>query len=167
MNTNHQTKAIASLRITFGFVWAIDALFKWLPAFANNFAGYIQETMDGQPALIQTWLHFWLNLVSVDPLLFARLVALGETAVAIGLIFGLFSNLTYAVGALLSFTIWAVPEGFGGPYAAGSTDIGTGIIYMFVFAALYLLSAGQYYGLDKTLRTKPGRLRSSSSAPGN
>jgi len=31
----------------------------------------------------------------------------------------------------------AIPEGFGGPYTAGATDIGTGIIYAVVFAALY------------------------------
>ena len=165
MNTNRRTKTVAFLRIAFGIVWAIDAQFKWQPAFINNFTDYIQEAVDGQPAFIQAWLHFWMNLVNVDPRLFAHLVAWGETAVAIGLIFGIFSNLTYIIGALLTFTIWAIPEGFGGPYSAGATDIGTGIIYMFVFAALYLLSAGQYYGLDKRLRTRLGRLRCLSSAP--
>jgi uncharacterized membrane protein YphA (DoxX/SURF4 family) len=165
MNTNHQSKAIAFLRIAFGVVWVIDAQFKWQLAFANNFTSYIQGATGGQPAFIQTWLNFWLKLVSIDPLLFARIVALGETAIAIGLLFGLFSNLTCAGGALLAFIIWAVPEGLGGPYVAGSTDVGTGIIYMFVFAALFLLSAGQHYGLDRTLRAKLGRLRFLSSAP--
>jgi thiosulfate dehydrogenase [quinone] large subunit len=165
MVTKHQSKAIALLRIVFGIVWAIDAQFKWRPAFANNFASYVQGAIDGQPALIQTWLDFWLKLVNIDPLLFARIVALAETAIAIGLIFGVLSNLTYAGGALLSFVIWAVPEGLGGPYASGSTDVGTGIIYVFVFAALFLLSAGQHYGLDRILRAKLGRLRFLSSAP--
>ena len=165
MNTKHQSKAIAFLRIAFGVVWVIDAQFKWQPAFANNFTSYIQGAINGQPTFIQTWLHFWLKLVSVDPHLFARFAALGETAIAIGLLFGLFSNLTCAVGALLALYIWAVPEGLGGPYVAGSTDIGTGIIYVFVFAALFLLSAGQHYGLDRTLREKLGRLRFLSSAP--
>jgi len=165
MNTNHQSKAIAFLRIAFGIVWAIDAQFKWRPAFANNFNSYIQGAVDGQPAYIQTWLHFWEKMVSVDPLLFARIVALGETVIAIGLILGLFSNLDYAGGALLSFVIWAVPEGLGGPYVAGSTDVGTGIIYVFVFAGLYLLSAGQHYGIDRTLWKKLGRWRFLSSAP--
>ena len=36
-----------------------------------------------------------------------------------------------------SLLVWSVGEAFGGPYAAGSTDIGTAIIYAFVFAALY------------------------------
>jgi uncharacterized membrane protein YphA (DoxX/SURF4 family) len=97
--------------------------------------------------------------------LFARLVALGETCIAIGLLLGLFSNLTYAVGALLSIVIWAVPEGFGGPYTAGATDVGTGIIYVFGFLGLFLLSAGEYYGLDKVIRDKLGRWKFVSSGP--
>jgi len=40
---------------------------------------------------------------------------------------------------LLEDMIWAVPEGFGGPYGTGSTDIGTGIIYAFAFLLLMLL----------------------------
>lgn len=163
--TTSKSTGIALMRIAFGLIWSIDAYFKWQPAFADNFIGYIKETLDGQPAIIQSWLNLWIKIVSVNPLLFARLVALGESAIAIGLLLGLFSNLVYAGGALLSFVIWAVPEGFGGPYAAGSTDIGAGIIYVFVFIGLFLLSAGQYYGLDKTLRNKLGRWRFLSSAP--
>jgi uncharacterized membrane protein YphA (DoxX/SURF4 family) len=150
---------IAFTRIAFGLVWAIDAYFKWQPGFANDFVSYLQETYSGQPALIQAWLNFWINFVNIDPHLFARIVALGETGIAIGLILGLFSNLAYAGGTLLSLVIWAVPEGFGGPYTTGATDIGAGIIYVFVFLGLFLLSAGGYYGLDRILRDKLGKWR--------
>jgi uncharacterized membrane protein YphA (DoxX/SURF4 family) len=155
--SRQRSLAIALTRIAFGLVWAIDAYFKWQPAFANNFVSYLQETYAGQPAVIQAWLNFWINFVNIDPHLFARIVALGETGIAIGLILGLFSNLAYTAGALLSLVIWAVPEGFGGPYTAGATDIGAGIIYVFVFLGLFLLSAGQYYGLDQILRDKLGK----------
>jgi DoxX len=90
-------------------------------------------------------------VVNVNPHVFAYLVAIGETAVAIGLIFGLFSNLTNISGLLLSVVIWATAEGFGGPYAPGSTDIGSAIIYALVFVGLFLASAGLYYGLDRFL----------------
>jgi nitrite reductase (NO-forming) len=157
--------AIAFTRIAFGLVWAIDAYFKWQPAFANNFVSYLQETFDGQPAVIQAWLDFWIKFVGINPHLFARIVALGETGIAIGLILGLFSNLAYVSGALLSLVIWAVPEGFGGPYTTGATDVGTGIIYVFVFLGLFLLSAGHYYGLDRILRDKLGKWGFLSSGP--
>jgi thiosulfate dehydrogenase [quinone] large subunit len=158
-------KAIAFTRITFGLIWAINAYFKWQPAFANNFLSYLQETYDGQPAAIQSWLDFWIHLTSLNPHLFARLVALGESAIAIGLLLGLFSNLDYFGGILLTMLIWTIPEGFGGPYTAGATDLGAGIIYVFGFLGLGLLSAGQYYGLDKWLWPKLGRWSFFSSGP--
>ena len=164
-NSKRRSLAIAFTRISFGLVWAIDAWFKWQPAFQNNFVSYLQETYDGQPALIQAWLSIWIKLVSTNPHLFATIVALGETGIAVGLLLGVFSNLVYAGGISLALVIWAVPEGFGGPYTAGATDIGAGIIYIFGFLGLFLLSAGQHYGLDKVIRAKLGRWKFLSSSP--
>jgi uncharacterized membrane protein YphA (DoxX/SURF4 family) len=146
-------KGIGVLRIVFGAVWLIDAWFKWQPDFINNFAGYLTDAkaLDGQPGWVQGWINFWVNIVNVDPHVFAHAVAIGETAVAFALIFGLFSNLTYVGGALLSVVIWSTAESFGGPYQAGSTDIGAAIIYVLVFAGLFLTSAGLYLGLDRRL----------------
>ena len=142
-------KWMGILRIVFGLVWAVDAWFKWQPDFINNFSSYLTGTLDGQPGWVQGWINFWINVVKVDPHVFAHLVAIGETAVAIGLIFGLFSNLTNIAGILLSVVIWTTAEGFGGPYVAGSTDIGAAIIYVLVFAGLFLANAGLYYGVDR------------------
>ena len=163
--TKRYSLEIALTRIAFGLIWSIDAYFKWQPAFANHFVDYLKGTFDGQPVVIQAWLNLWISFVSLNPHLFAWIVALSETGIAIGLLLGLFSNLTFAGGSLLSLIIWAVPEGFGGPYTPGATDIGTGIIYVFVFLGLFLLSAGQYYGLDRSLRFKLGRYKFLSSGP--
>jgi len=77
---------------------------------------------------------FWHQIVGIDPLLFAYLVALAETAIAIGLILGIFSNLTNITGSLMAAVIWSTAEGFGGPYIAGSTDIGAAVNYVRVWA---------------------------------
>lgn len=61
------------------------------------------------------------------------------------------------IGILLSVVIWTTAEGFGGPYSAGSTDIGAAIIYPLVFAGLFLSSAGLYYGVDRKLTGALGR----------
>lgn len=156
-------KGIALLRI----VWAVDAWFKWQPDFINNFSSYLTGSLDGQPGWVQAWINFWINIVKVDPHLFAHLVALGETAVALGLIFGLFSNLSYLVGVLLSVVIWTTAEGFGGPYTAGSTDIGAAIIYVLVFAGLLLSSAGLYWGVDRYLAPLLGRFKFLASGASN
>jgi hypothetical protein len=79
-------------------VWAVDAWFKWQPDSVHNFSSYLSDSLDDQPDWVQGWINFWINIVKMDPQVFEHLVALGETAVAISLIFGLFSNLTYLEG---------------------------------------------------------------------
>lgn len=148
---------IGFLRIVFGIVWGIDAWFKWQPDFINGFSDYLTGAQKDQPLLIHHWIGFWINTVGIDPTAFAYATAVGETLVALALILGVFTNLTVVSGALLSVIIWSTAEGFGGPYAAGSTDIGAAIIYVLVFAGLFLSSAGLYLGLDRRLTAYLGR----------
>jgi thiosulfate dehydrogenase (quinone) large subunit len=152
-------KGIGILRIVFGLIWAVDAWFKWQPDFINKFADYLTGALEGQPAAVQTWINFWIHIVNVDPHVFAHIVAITETLVALGLIFGVFSNLTNIGGALLTLVIWSTAEGFGGPYVPGSADIGSAIIYTLVFAALFLAKAGSVLGLDPLLTPALGRFR--------
>ncbi len=149
-------KSVGVIRILFGVVWLIDAQFKWRPSFLNAFTSYLTGALDGQSALVQGWIHLWIDVVNVNPLVFAYVVAFAETALAIALILGVFSNLAFFGGVLLSFVIWSTAEGFGGPYVAGSTDIGTAVIYIFVFALLFLTRAGLWLGLDRRLGERLG-----------
>ena len=159
MPMNWRERGVGIARIIFGLVWVVATVLQWLPQFQNSFVAQVSVAKAGQPAFIQGWITFWANLVSVNPLLFARIEATTESAIALFLILGLFSNLTYIVGIFLSLGIWAIPEGFGGPYMPGiSTDIGTAFPYAILFAVLLFLSAGRYYGLDQWLTPRLGRL---------
>jgi thiosulfate dehydrogenase (quinone) large subunit len=156
---NWRERGVGLARIIFGLVFGVAAVLKWQPQFQNTFVQQISAASDGQPAPIQAWLSFWTHLVSINPLLFARLEATTETAIAVFLIFGILSNLTYIVGISLSLGIWSTAEAFGGPYVPGqSTDIGTAFPYAILFAVLLFLSAGRYYGVDQWLTAKLGRL---------
>ena len=131
-------RRVAILRIAFGILWAIDASFKWRPAFANGgFKDEVSGAAQGQPGWLHPWFHFWIRLLASHARLFAYATALLESLIAAGLIVGFARRPGYIVAVLFSLGIWAIPEGFGGPYTAGATDIGTGIIYAVVFAALY------------------------------
>jgi thiosulfate dehydrogenase [quinone] large subunit len=154
-------------RIAFGLVWAIDAIFKWQPAFQTGFVSYLTGGLTGQPALVKTWIGFWIDIVKVDPPVFALIVAGAETALAVALVFGLFCNIAYAGGVLLGFVIWSTAEGFGGPYVAGSTDIGTSIIYILVFVGLFLSQSGLHLGLDRRVTPMLGRWDWLASGPCN
>ena len=55
-------KPFAVIRIVFGFVWLVDACFKWSPAFLNNFSGYLASAGQGQPEIISAWVNFWIKI---------------------------------------------------------------------------------------------------------
>ena len=156
---NWREKGVAIARIIFGLVWVVAATLSWQPQFQNAFVAQVTAAQGGQPGFIQSWISFWGQLVSVNPLLFARMLATTETVIAAFLILGIFSNLTSIVGIFLSLGIWSIPEGFGGPYLPGqTTDIGTAFPYALLFVLLLCLSAGRYYGLDQWFTSKLGRL---------
>ena len=148
------SRHVAILRIIFGLIWAIDVAFKWQPAFKSGFLDQIKSAADGQPHWLHGWFNFWIHLISHNPQLFAVLVMIIEALIALALIFGVARRATYLTAAVFSLLIWSVAEGFGGPYSATSTDIGTGIIYAVVFFSLYgldRLSAHSSWSLDKLI----------------
>jgi uncharacterized membrane protein YphA (DoxX/SURF4 family) len=126
-------------RMVFGVVWLIDGALKFSAGFVDAFAGKVSPA--GQPAWLQGWFTFWSGQVNGDPAFWVYLVGTFELLLGLALLFGFVRKVAYVCGALLSLFIWAVPEGFGGPYGPGSTDIGTGAVYALVFLSLLLLNA--------------------------
>ncbi|BBY07047.1 DoxX family membrane protein [Mycobacterium noviomagense] len=134
------------MRIAFGVIWAIAAWLKWLPGFRATFVSRMVTKAAAEPHWLSPWFEFWLRLERSSPGLWAVLIALAETLIAIALILGIARRVLYIGGALYSLLIWATAEGFGGPYRHGSTDIGTSIIYVMVFLALLVMLE---HGLDR------------------
>jgi uncharacterized membrane protein YphA (DoxX/SURF4 family) len=128
------------LRITFGVIWLIDAMLKWLPGFRASYMGVIMSEAQGQPGWLLPWFHFWIRFQHPDAMFLAYLAAVLETLIAVGLIAGFARKLTYLSAIVFSLLIWGTAEGFGGPYTSGASDIGTAIIYAVVFAGLLTLS---------------------------
>jgi thiosulfate dehydrogenase [quinone] large subunit len=133
------SKRIAIVRILFGVIWAIDAAFKFEPSIYNNILTISQVADSGEPSWLNPWFNFWFWLMSSNQLLIGILVIIIEVAIAVSLLVGLARRLNYALAAVFSFLIWAVGEGFGGPYVAGKTDINAAIIYVIVFILLYVV----------------------------
>ena len=135
-----------ALRITFGGIWLIDAVLKWLPGFRSSYMSSISGAGMGQPGWLQWWFNFWINVQHPAPTFFAYLVAVLETLVALAVILGFARKVSYIAAAVFCVVIWAAAEGFGGPYGSGSSDIGTAIIYALVFMCLLTLAV--YTGPD-------------------
>ncbi len=147
-------RKFALLRIAFGCAWAIDAWFKWQPAFLGGLVDMLKSMLDGQPAWVQAWINLWIHFISFNPHLFAVAIALVETAIAFGLIFGFLTRFILCGSILFSILLWSIAEGFGGPYVAGSTDIGCAIIYAFMAMSLLLGTSWRAYSFDSFLQKK-------------
>jgi uncharacterized membrane protein YphA (DoxX/SURF4 family) len=147
-------RAGTTLRIAFGVVFAINAVLKWLPGYRHGYLAGLKGVAQGQPGFVHGWFHFWITLQSGSPSLWADLTGVTETGLALVLLLGLARRPGYLVGAVYMLLVWAVGEGFGGPYTSGATDVGTGIIYTLLFLALYVTAPTadqEYLSLDRAL----------------
>lgn len=147
---------VALFRILFGAIWAVDAWFKWQPGFITNVRADVMAAGHDQPEWLHWWFHLWHRIVAASPNTFGYTTAALETIIAAGLILGLARSSIYILGGTVSVGIWAVAEGFGGPYGSGSTDIGTAVMYTVVFLALYGLDtlAPRAWTLDEWIEQR-------------
>jgi uncharacterized membrane protein YphA (DoxX/SURF4 family) len=137
----HSGPLKATFRVIFGLIWLIDGSLKFAPGLVGKFPGLVASASQGQPAWLHPWFTFWAAQAAAQPAFWVYTTGTLELALAFCLIFGFLRKIAYVGGALLSLLIWAVPEGFGGPYGPGATDIGTGIVYALLFVALILFNA--------------------------
>jgi thiosulfate dehydrogenase (quinone) large subunit len=131
-------RAGSALRLGFGVIFAINAFLKWLPGYRHSYLTGLKGIAQGQPGFLHGWFHFWITLQSGSPALWADLTGVAETGIALVLLLGVARRPGYLFGAVYMLMVWAVGEGFGGPYSSGATDVGTGIIYALLFLVLFV-----------------------------
>ncbi|QMU74718.1 hypothetical protein GXW83_01905 [Streptacidiphilus sp. PB12-B1b] len=151
----------AVVRIGFGLVWAIDASFKWLPGFlrGQTISDELGQGSAVHTPVIHQWIQMWHGIATTSPGTFAVGTAVIETLIALGLVFGAFSNLVFIGSAVYSLGIWSSAEAFGLPWnTPGITDVGPSVAYIFASLALMHAYAGSTWSLDTRLRPRLGRL---------
>lgn len=149
--------ASAALRVAFGIIWIVNAAFTWTPSFAANYAGYLRNAAEGQPAWSAWWFNAWIALVEPQPTLFLWLTRLATTALALAVLFGFARRTVYVIGALYSLLIWSTAGGFGGPYTIGASNSGVALTYVLIFAVLIAINhrtGTSPYSLDYFIEMK-------------
>jgi uncharacterized membrane protein YphA (DoxX/SURF4 family) len=150
----------AVVRIGFGLVWAIDASFKWLPGFVHGqtLGDKLGKGKTIRTPVIHQWIELWHSAATSAPGAFAVGTGIVETLIALGLVFGAFSNLVFLGSAVFSLGIWSAAEGFHLPWTKpGITDLGPSVAYIFASLALYYACAGSTWSLDARIRPLLGR----------
>lgn len=131
------------LRLLLGIAWLVDGVLKFTSGFVNDFLASVQTSQSNAPSWLSGWFSFWAAQANSNAAAIVDTVGTLEILLGLALLLGFMRKIAYVGGVLLSLLIWAVPEGFGGPYQTGSggTDVGTGVIYAVAFLGLILINA--------------------------
>lgn len=152
-------------RLCFGLLWLFDAALKWLPAFLFHFSSQITAVIPGQPHWIAAWLGFVATVVhAIGPVPVAILVALSETAIAVGLLSGRWLRLVIPFGIAYSLAVWVTAEAFGGPYSTAGTGVrgnvlGNVLMYLIPFLYLWVANGHSRAMTVRSPRQTPGQSR--------
>ena len=147
--------AVTVFRIAFGIVWLIDGVMKFVWLQPSDVIKLVRVAVQGQPAWLQPWFNFWISSMTSAPAAYLYGIGLIELALGLALVIGLLRKSAYFGGIILSLMIWAIVEGFGGHSRA--TDIGTAIMYVFIFVAIIIIERSANYGkfsLDALIERK-------------
>ena len=127
-------------RLLFGLLWLFDAALKWDPYFLSHFMDQLTPAVQGQPAWIAAYIEFVILVVqAIGPHLFAVVVAIVETAIAVSLLSGRWMHLVVPLAFLYSMSVWSTAEGFGGPYSAAGTGVRGDVLGNVLIYAVVLL----------------------------
>lgn len=132
-----------AFRLILGVVWTINGFFKFISGYTGDFLGDVQSSQSSAPGWLSGWYSFWVTQATNHGTAIVYTVGVLEVLLGLALILGFMRKIAYLAGIALSLMVWAIPEGFGGPYGAGTgaTDVGTGVIYAIAFLGLVVINA--------------------------
>ncbi len=137
-------KLAKAASIIFGVLWGIDGYFKFQMNLYSQLPAIVQAAGSGQPPFLSGWFSFWSGVAAWQPMFITYAVGVLEFSISFALIAGFLRKIAYIGGIVLGLFIWAIPEGFGGPYGPGSVNLGGGNIY--ALGILFLLLIDATYG---------------------
>ncbi len=146
--TRNRIPLAAGTRILFGLIWIVDGAMKFVLMVPSDVTGLVPGAGQGQPDWLAPWFNFWSGVLSANPSLFLCGIGALELAVGLFLVIGFMRKTVHVGGIAFSLMIWAVDEGFGGPYGPGSTDIGAVVMYAVIFVALMVVDSFAVPGRD-------------------
>jgi len=140
-------RAIETLRIGLGVIWALNLLFIVIPAadywgsFSSVAASFGSSTPGG-PGLA--------DFIAAHPLFFAWLIAVATAYLAVAFLLGFTTRLACVVGMIASaFFLWTqYTTTFAFP---GGTDVGPHPLYLAMYVILLVGGAGRFWSVDRRL----------------
>lgn len=171
-----RNQILSLARISFGLLWAYDAILKLQPYFIDNYLSYIPgagtEAAGGMSTMMSSQMggmmaaydHAWVVASeALRPQTVAWSVAIVEVLLTAALLSGRGLRIMGPIGLGLSFVIWSVPEQFGGPYSLGVSGMPMALVGV---AIIYMIALGYVWVLYNPLDLLPFMAKSRANAGG-
>ncbi len=139
------------LRLFLGFTFTFAGLQKLAnPGFfnASNPASIEAQIRAYQ---LRSPIHLLLGIASHAPVVFGLIIALGELAVGVGVLLGVFTRLAALGGIMISFMLFLAVSFHSHPYYIGSD-----IVFVFAWTPLLIFGDGQVASLEANVKRKLG-----------
>lgn len=144
-------------RLILGLVFIADSMLKLIPDSAYLIKENVLTGAYGAWSFVYPWVAFWANFTANNINFFVTFAIVVEFLIGLFLILGLFKKFLYIAGAVYSIAIWLTISQFGGPYIAGTLDIGATPFYFLLFLLLIFTERNfNAYdkSMDKIIKTK-------------
>jgi uncharacterized membrane protein YphA (DoxX/SURF4 family) len=144
--------ALAVIRMGVGFYFLTQAWTKtFVEGWLQNGASMMTSIQEDLPSSVAFYRPFLEGVVLPNSTLFSQMVVLGEWAVALSLLLGVFSRLGALTGVWL-MTNFILMQGFGNALTSSNFPL------LLIFVAFSLTSASVVWSLDKWLLNTVGHV---------
>ncbi|MCL4362466.1 MAG: DoxX family membrane protein [Candidatus Parvarchaeota archaeon] len=144
-------------RVLLGVIFIADSMLKLIPDSAYLIKENVLSGAYGAWSFVYPWVSFWANVTANNINFFVYFAIIVEFLIGLFLILGFFKKFLYVAGAVYSIAIWLTISQFGGPYIAGTLDIGATPFYFLLFLLL-IFSERNFnaydISIDKSIKKK-------------
>ncbi|MCL4372732.1 DoxX family membrane protein [Candidatus Parvarchaeota archaeon] len=137
-------------RLILGLIFIADSMLKLIPDSAYLIKENVLSGAYGAWSFVYPWVAFWANFTANNINFLVAFAIVVEFLIGLFLILGLFKKFLYITGAVYSIVIWLTISQFGGPYIAGTLNIGATPFYFLLFLLL-IFTDRNFKTYDKSL----------------
>jgi hypothetical protein len=129
---------LPAIRIAFGAILLIDAILEYQTGTYQVFVSLLYSNASVSPEPLRGALVFAAELIGHQPAVWNAILAATELVLGLGVMLGLGAAWCLVAALPLFAGIWVFGQGLGLPFAAGTTDLNSGPLYILLSLVLLL-----------------------------
>ncbi len=143
---------LAGVRIVFGAILLVDGVLEFQTGTYQVFVSLLYSNASVSPDPLRAILVFAAGLIGHQPAVWNATLAATEITLGLGILLGVCTQVCLVACLPLFLGIWIFGQGMGLPFAAGTTDINSGPVYLLLALVLLLGHSWERWSLFEWIR---------------